>query len=86
MVARLTYTRPMGVLTGRGDQEEPGGSGGSGLHLDLDERFCVTCRRAVLPWQTECPEDGGAVVTLQELPAAMPPPPAHLLDDDDTDE
>ncbi|MPZ72418.1 MAG: hypothetical protein GEU74_04190 [Nitriliruptorales bacterium] len=73
----------MGVFAKRGDQEDPGGSGGSGLHLDLDERFCVTCRRALLPWQTHCPDDGGDAVSLQDLPASMPPPPAHLLDDED---
>jgi hypothetical protein len=72
----------MGVFAKKGDQEEPGGGGGSGLHMDLDERFCVTCRRAVLPWQTQCPDDGGAVVPLGELPSSMPPPPAHLLADD----
>ena len=72
----------MGVFAKKGNAEEPGG-GGSGLHLDLDERFCLTCRRAVLPWETACPDDGGAVVPLSELPSAMPRPPAHLLDDED---
>ena len=72
----------MGVFSKRNNAEEPGG-GGSGLHLDLDERYCVTCRRAVLPWQTECPDDGGAAVPLGELPSSMPRPPAHLLDDED---
>jgi hypothetical protein len=72
----------MGVFSKRNNAEEPGG-GGSGLHLDLDERYCVTCRRELMPWQTACPEDGGAGVALSELPSAMPRPPAHLLDDDD---
>lgn len=72
----------MGVFSKKGDVEEPGG-GGSGLHLDLDERFCLVCRRAVLPWETQCPDDGAQVVALTELPSAMPPPPAHLLADDD---
>lgn len=53
--------------------------------MDLDERFCVTCRRAVLPWETTCPDDGSNVVPLTELPAAMPPPPAHLLGDPEDD-
>lgn len=75
----------MGVFVKKGDNEEPGG-GGSGLHLDLDERFCVTCRRAVLPWQTQCPDDGGEVAALADLPSSIPPPPAHLLDDDPDDE
>ena len=72
----------MGVFTKKGDQEEPGGSGGSGLHLDLDERFCATCRRALQPWQDSCPDDGGPAVALSELPSPMPPPPAHLLEDE----
>jgi hypothetical protein len=73
----------MGVFAKKGDAEEPGGAGGGpGLHLDLDERFCVICRRAVLPWQTQCPDDGGEVAALGDLPSSIPPPPAHLLDDE----
>lgn len=73
----------MGVFVKKGDQDEPGGSGGSGLHLDLEQRFCTVCRRAVLPWQDACPDDGGSVALLEDLPSAMPRPPAHLLGDDD---
>jgi hypothetical protein len=73
----------MGVFVKKGDQEEPGGSGGSGLHLDLEERYCAVCRRALLPWQESCPDDGGAALAISELPSAMPPPPAHLLGDED---
>ena len=73
----------MGVFAKKGDQEEPGGGGGSGLHLDLDVRYCVTCRRTVQPWETQCPDDGGDCVPLEELPSAMPRPPAHLLGDDE---
>lgn len=72
----------MGVFAKKGDFEEPGG-GGSGLHLDLDERFCATCREPLQPWQTQCPADGGAPVSIGELPSRMPAPPAHLLGDDD---
>ena len=72
----------MGVFSKKGDVEEPGGGGDAGLHLDLEERYCVTCRRAVLPWETECPVDASPVVTLDQLPSAMPPPPAHLLADE----
>jgi hypothetical protein len=73
----------MGVFAKKGDQEDPGGSGGgSGLHLDLDERFCVICRRALLPWQETCDRDGGNAVALADLPSSMPPPPSHLLGDD----
>lgn len=70
----------MGVFAKKGDFEEPGG-GGAGLHLDLDERYCRTCRRALQPWQDTCPDDGGEAVALGELPSSIPPPPAHLLDD-----
>ena len=73
----------MGVFVKKGDQEEPGGSGGSGLHLDLEERYCAVCRRALLPWQEACPDDGGAALTISDLPSPMPPPPAHLLGDED---
>ncbi len=70
----------MGVFSKRNDVEEPGG-GGSGLHVDLDERWCPQCRRSLLPWQDTCPTDGAQPV--RSLPPAMPPPPAHLLADDD---
>ena len=76
----------MGVFVRKGDQDEPGGSGGAGLHLDLEQRFCTVCRRAVLPWQDTCPDDGGTVALIQDLPSAMPRPPAHLLDDEDEPE
>ena len=72
----------MGVFAKKGDFEEPGG-GGDGLHLDLDERYCVQCRRPVQPWETSCSVDGGDVVPRAELPSALPPPPAHLLADED---
>ena len=75
----------MGVFAKKGDFEEPGGGGNAGLHLDLDERYCVTCRRAVQPWETTCPIDGSEVVPLGELPSSIPPPPAHLLDDDEAE-
>jgi hypothetical protein len=75
----------MGVFVKKGDQEEPGGSGGSGLYLDLEERYCAVCRRALLPWQESCPDDGGAALAISELPSAMPPPPAHLMGDEDED-
>lgn len=71
----------MGVFAKKGDAEEPGGGGTAGLHLDLEERYCTVCRRAVLPWETACPVDGGAVALLADLPSSVPPPPAHLLDE-----
>ena len=75
----------MGVFAKKGDFEEPGGGGGSGLHLDLDERYCPACRRALLPWMTQCPDDGGTPVALRDLPPRFPGPPAHLLTDDEDD-
>ncbi len=75
----------MGVFSKKSDISEPGG-GGSGLHLDLDERYCVVCRRSVMPWEARCPVDGGDVAALEQLPSAMPPPPAHLLADEEPDE
>lgn len=73
----------MGYVTpnDKRDEEQPGG--GSGLHLDLDETVCPTCRRALLPWQEHCPDDGARGVARTDLPSAMPPPPAHLLADED---
>lgn len=47
-----------------------------GLTLDLDVRVCRTCRRELLPWQEQCPDDGGAAVRREELP----PSPDPLLD------
>lgn len=76
----------MGYLTpGRKkDDEDPGG--GSGLHLDLDERVCPECRRTLPPWQDRCPDDGAVGVAPTSLPSAIPPPPAHLLEDEPEDE
>ncbi|HWB72540.1 MAG TPA: hypothetical protein VG452_09995 [Egibacteraceae bacterium] len=73
----------MGVFSKRKDQEEPGGSGGSGLHIDLEERACPECRRALTPWQATCPHDGAPAVPRAQLPPAIAPPPAHLLADDE---
>ncbi len=75
----------MGVFS-KGNRFEEPGSGGSGLSLDLDERYCSVCRRALLPWQDRCADDGGSPVALADLPARFPPPPAHLLDDDPDDD
>jgi hypothetical protein len=75
----------MGVFGKKQELEEPGG-GGAGLHLDLDERFCVVCRRQLQSWQETCPDDGGRAVRRGELPSTMPPPPAHLLADDDEED
>ena len=74
----------MGVFSKRDNLEEPGGGGSSGLHLDLDERYCPQCRTQLQPWQATCPDDGAAAVRRGDLPSAMPPPPAHLLADEDT--
>lgn len=70
----------MGVFGKRQDLDQPGG-GGSGLHLDLDSRYCRVCRRELLPWQATCDRDGGEAVPLAELPPSGPQPPPHLLDE-----
>ena len=79
------YIRRMGVFGKRENLEQPGG-GGSGLHLDLDERYCLECRKPLQPWQASCPDDGAPAVARAELPSSMPPPPAHLLADEHDDE
>ncbi|HUH06798.1 MAG TPA: hypothetical protein VML96_03225 [Egibacteraceae bacterium] len=63
-------------------EEQPGGS--SGLHLDLDELICPDCRRALLPWQRSCPDDGATAVPRAAVSRTdLPPPPPHLLEPDD---
>lgn len=69
----------MGDHHGHGD-----GGDADDVHLDLDELACPTCRRDLLPWQTECPDCREPAVLRFGLAPAVPPPPAHLLDDDDT--
>lgn len=54
----------------------------TGLVLDVEERACPACRRALHPWQDTCPDDGAPAVARHSLPA-MHAPPAHLLEDDD---
>lgn len=62
------------------EEQQPGGT--SGLHMDLDERVCPRCRRALHPWETTCPDDGTAGVEGSSLTRAdLPPPPDHLLAD-----
>ncbi|MEX0658125.1 MAG: hypothetical protein WD080_03235 [Egibacteraceae bacterium] len=65
----------------RQQEQQPGGE--SGLHMDLDERLCPTCRRVLHPWESTCPDDDAAGVDRSSLTRAdLPPPPAHLLDDE----
>lgn len=65
-------------------EQQPGGS--SGLHLDLDERACPRCRRALHPWEATCPDDGEAGVERSSLTRVdLAPPPAHLLGEPDDD-
>jgi predicted amidophosphoribosyltransferase len=66
----------------RTGEEQPGG-GGSGLHLDLDERVCPVCRRTFPNWQSTCPDDEATLVTRAELPPLLTPPPPHLLADEE---
>ncbi|MBW3657222.1 MAG: hypothetical protein KY457_01190 [Actinobacteria bacterium] len=66
----------MGFVQKKGGDE--GGSGGSGLEMDLDLQACAVCRRELLPWQDTCPEDGGTAVPKAGLPAVEDPVAARL--------
>lgn len=72
----------MGDHHGHGDGSDGDGGDADDVHLDLDELACPTCRRDLLPWQTECPDCREPAVLRFGLAPAVPPPPAHLLDDD----
>jgi len=52
-----------------GQRRESEARGDRGLVVDTDPLRCVTCRRELLPWQAECPDDGGRGVPGDELPA-----------------
>lgn len=67
----------MGFVQKRGG-DEGGGSGGSGLEMDLDLKACGICRRELLPWQETCPDDGGPAVPKAGLPAEVDPVAARL--------
>jgi hypothetical protein len=69
----------MGIFAKRQTEEEPGG-GGAGLSMELDDLFCPTCRRRMLPWEATCPDDGAQAVRVTELGSRLAPPPAHLLE------
>ena len=56
------------------------------LHLDLDVRACEICRRELLPWQDECPDDGGRAVRREDLPPPADPLAEQLADLDDEPE
>jgi hypothetical protein len=43
------------------------------LNLDLDLKACSICRRELLPWQEQCPDDGGAPVPKGELNPTFDP-------------
>lgn len=73
----------MGFVQKKGG-DEGGGSGGSGVEMDLDLKACEVCRRELLPWQEICPDDGGRAVPKAGLPAVQDPMAerlAALLDD-----
>lgn len=65
----------------RPSEDEPGG--GSGLHVDLDDRVCGSCRRELPSWVQRCPDCGGAPVLVTELPPADDPLLRRFLDDTD---
>ena len=61
----------LGGLLGTGQKkaEESEAKGHRGLTVDTDVLKCEVCRTELLPWQTECPNDGGRGVPPEELPA-----------------
>lgn len=63
----------------RPDDDEPGG--GSGLHVDLEDRACAECRRALPSWVARCPDCGGEAVAVGELQPADDPLLRRFLDD-----
>lgn len=76
----------MGVFAKGPRQEEEPGSGGSGLHVDLDLQVCPTCHRELHPWEAACPDDGTPGAPKASVSrTTLPPPPAHLLGDADDD-
>lgn len=68
-----------------------GGGGGGGDEGGGDEeqgvsiQRCEICRRELLPWETECPDDGGRAIRPQEVQPAHDALLARLLEDDDDD-
>ena len=68
----------MGFLNKR--QEDDDELPGSGLHVDLDARFCPECRKEALPWQDACEDCGVPPVTAEQLPSSSFPLPSHLLE------
>lgn len=76
----------MGYLYEKDDEDD--------LNLDLDLKACSICRRELLPWQDECPEDGGAPVPKGNLNPTFDPQLARFQmleaqrasDDDDEPE
>lgn len=71
----------MGLFTPRRDDDEHE-LGGSGLHVDLGEKACPSCRRDLLPWESVCRACGEPAVSRADLPP-LSRPPAHLLEDTD---
>lgn len=75
----------MGILS-RGGEEKDGEerSGQPGLDLDLEVRYCETCRRELRPWLDTCPDDGGRALRAAELPSREQDLGAGLRDDTGT--
>lgn len=55
------------------------------FELDLDERACPTCHRALRPWEEDCPDCRAPAVLRMSLPGALPAVPAHLRVEHDDD-
>ncbi len=53
----------------KGDEDDGGGLGASGLHIDLDLKRCPACRRELTPWEDRCPDCGEAGVRSDQIAA-----------------
>ncbi|MEX1178436.1 MAG: hypothetical protein WEB09_08230 [Nitriliruptor sp.] len=70
----------------KGDEDDGGGLGATGLHVDLDLKRCPTCRRELTPWEERCPDCGEAGVAASQIAPDTFALPGLLAEDDDGSE